>query len=66
MCPESLYTVETLAKRLGVSERFVRANVAAGRMPGVVKIGRTLRFEPAAIEKRVLSGSVLLPKKTRA
>jgi excisionase family DNA binding protein len=47
---ESLLDVEGLARRLGVSVRFVRRLVEERRIP-YVKVGRFVRFDPVAVER---------------
>ena len=43
--PVALWDIATLARRLGVSTRFVRRLVAERRIP-FVKVGAYVRFEP--------------------
>jgi excisionase family DNA binding protein len=47
-----LVDIETVAKLLGVGERYVRRMVAERRVP-CVKIGHYVRFDLADIRKRV-------------
>jgi excisionase family DNA binding protein len=47
---ESLLDVEGLARRLGVSVRFVRRLVEERRIP-YVKVGRFVRFDPVDVER---------------
>jgi excisionase family DNA binding protein len=46
---EPLLTTHDLANHLRVSTRFIQREVAAGRMPQPIKLGRLTRFSPAAI-----------------
>lgn len=45
-----LMTTKEAAKRLGISERFVRSLQHSGALPAV-KIGRTTRFDPLDLEE---------------
>lgn len=56
------YTIEQLAERLGMSVKWVRKHVADRRLPGIIRCGRAVRFDRAAIERRILSGQVLHEK----
>lgn len=56
------YTVSGLAKRLGVSEKWVWSHVYDGRLAGVIRCGRAIRIDRATIERRILGGKVLLDK----
>jgi excisionase family DNA binding protein len=50
------FTTESLAERLNVSRKFIvthRQHIA-----GAIKVGRIWRFDKAAVEKRLLSGSL--------
>jgi len=57
-----MYDVRGLARRLNMSPKWVRKHVLDRRLPGIVKCGRSVRFDRAAIERRALTGDVLLPK----
>lgn len=63
--PPGVYTVDQCAARLAVPQKSVRKWIQAGRMPGVVRIGRCVRIDKATLEKRILSGEVLLPTSPR-
>ena len=47
--PEGLWDIPTVAKRLGMTTRFVRRLVQERRIP-YIKLGRPVRFDPAEIE----------------
>jgi excisionase family DNA binding protein len=47
---EELIDVEAVARRLGVTVRFVRRLVFERRI-AYVKVGRHVRFEPAVVER---------------
>jgi excisionase family DNA binding protein len=49
--PPPLLTVQELAVLLTTSSSGVYARVARGQIPGVLRIGRTLRFEPRVIAR---------------
>lgn len=46
---DSLWDVETVARRLGVQVRHIRRLVAERRIP-FIKWGHLLRFDPAEVE----------------
>jgi excisionase family DNA binding protein len=54
---ETLVNCSELARRLGVTERFVRRLVEERRVP-FVRIGRFVRFDPAVIDDWVLEHRV--------
>lgn len=59
--PESeFFTPDELASYLKVSKKFIEKHLSTRRIPGAVKIGRVWRFRRADIQKRLLSGSLLL------
>ena len=47
--PPPLLTVRELAVLLATSSSGVYARVARGQIPGVLRIGRTLRFDPRVV-----------------
>ena len=51
---------DELAAYLNVSRKFVIKHRETGRIPGAVRIGRIWRFRRTEVEKRLLSGSLLL------
>jgi len=57
--PEFFDTTE-LAQYLGVSRKAVIKWRQARRIPGAVRCGRVWRFRRTEIEKRLLSGELLL------
>jgi excisionase family DNA binding protein len=50
---EELIDVEAVARRLGVTVRFVRRLVFERRI-AYVKVGRHVRFEPAVVERWII------------
>ena len=53
------------ARRLNMSVKWAWAHVADHRLPGVVRMGRTVRLHWPVLQRRVLGGQVLLPAHTR-
>lgn len=49
--PPPLLTVQELAVLLTTSNSGIYSRVARGQIPGVLRIGRTLRFEPRVIAR---------------
>ena len=47
--PEDLWGVRRVAKRLDVNDEWVYVKAASGELPSL-KVGKYLRFRPAAIE----------------
>ncbi|QDU23380.1 helix-turn-helix domain-containing protein [Urbifossiella limnaea] len=47
--PDATLTVPDLAALLKCSERHVRGLVAAGAVPGVIRVGRLLRFHHGVV-----------------
>ena len=56
------FTPDELAAYLNVSRKFIEKHIATRRIPGAVKIGRVWRFRRSDLEKRLLSGSLLIDK----
>jgi len=57
-----LLSGEQLARYIGMSRKFVYKHVSSGRMPGVCRIGRLLRFDRNIIDKRLAAKNLLLEK----
>jgi excisionase family DNA binding protein len=49
MKTDQFYTVKTLAEKLAINPMTIYRMVDQGRLPAV-KIGRSIRFDPAAID----------------
>ncbi len=47
--PPPLLTVQDLAALLSTSNSGIYSRVARGQIPGTIRIGRSLRFDPRAI-----------------
>lgn len=60
-----LYTAAEVADALGVSERFVWKQHAAGVMPAAVKLGRLVRWPKAAVEAWIARGCPKPPRPRR-
>jgi excisionase family DNA binding protein len=60
---QEFLSVKQLANYLNCSEKFIRKHVASRRLPGMVKIGRVYRFRKSDVEKKLLSGQLLLEKR---
>lgn len=56
------FDTEGLARFLNVSKKSIIKWREAGRLPGMVRCGRIFRFRRNAIEKKLLSGTLLLNK----
>ncbi|HEX2956568.1 MAG TPA: helix-turn-helix domain-containing protein [Chitinispirillaceae bacterium] len=59
-CDSDYITAQQLADYVNCSIKFIRKHIESGRLPGMVKIGRVYRFRKSDIEKRLLSGQLLL------
>jgi excisionase family DNA binding protein len=55
-------TTEELAQYLNFSVKSIEKHRVTGRIPGAVRVGRVWRFSRAEVNKRILSGSLLLPE----
>lgn len=53
---QRLLSIGAVAERLGVSPRAVSKWTAAGRLPAPVRIGRTVRWRAADIDRFVAMG----------
>ena len=54
-----LLTVVEAAERLNIARWRAYAEIRAGRLPGVVKIGHTIRVDPDALERWIARGGHL-------
>ena len=55
--PPQLMTVQELAILLNTSKGAVYARYARGGIPGGVRLGRTLRFDPRVVAQWILANS---------
>lgn len=60
---QGFFSIDELAKYVGVSRKFVVKHVENRRIPGAVKVGRVWRFRISEVEKRLHCGELLLPQK---
>jgi predicted DNA-binding transcriptional regulator AlpA len=59
-CEESLLTPKELAQRLSMSLKWVEKHTQEHRIPGQLKVGRVWRYIWIEVQKRMISGQVLL------
>jgi predicted DNA-binding transcriptional regulator AlpA len=57
-----LLSSEEAARYCGVSKKFISKHTAAGRFPGVVRVGRLLHYDRHIIDRRIAAGRLLLEK----
>jgi hypothetical protein len=57
---EVLLTPRELANRLQISIKWVEKQTQNRRIPGQVKVGRVWRYSWVEIQRRMLSGQILL------
>lgn len=62
-CNSDYITAQQLADYVNCSIKFIRKHIESKRLPGMVKIGRVYRFRKSDVEKRLLSGQLLLDSK---
>jgi excisionase family DNA binding protein len=53
-------SIRDAARILAVSPRTLYKSMYAGRLPGVTRFGRAVRIHRATLDRRALSGQVLL------
>jgi predicted DNA-binding transcriptional regulator AlpA len=58
--PEPLLSPEQLANKLNMSLKWVEKHTQERRIPGQVKVGRVWRYNWIEVQKRMISGQVLL------
>lgn len=56
-----LLTAREVSRRLGVPTSTVYGLAREGRIGGVVRVGRSVRFEPEALERWIDGGGQALP-----
>lgn len=56
-----LMTIHDIAERLSMTEAAVRARIRRGRIPGVLRDGRTYRVDPEVIEAWIESKRLNTP-----
>ena len=55
-----LITPKELAERLHMSIKWVEKHTQEHRIPGQIKVGRLWRYEWLEVQKRIISGQVLV------
>ena len=60
-----LLTGAQLADYIGMSKKFISKHTEAGRLPGVVRCGRLLRYDRQIIDRRLAAGNLLLEKEEK-
>ncbi len=55
-----LISPKQLADRLHISLKWVEKHTQGRRIPGQIKVGRVWRYDWMEVQKRMLSGQVLL------
>ena len=53
-------SVKDLAEKANMSVSFIRKHIRTKRLPGMCRFGRLIRFNAVEVEKRLLSGRLLL------
>lgn len=56
MAVPKLMSAFEVAERLGIATQRTYDLIRAGMLPGAVKIGRTVRVDPRALERWILDG----------
>lgn len=56
MDAQPLIDAKAVAERFGLSNKAVYALARAGVLPGTVRVGRSVRFRPDAIDQFIASG----------
>ena len=62
---KALYTAEEVAGLLGCSQKAVYAKASRGQLPGVFRVGRSLRFRGRELLPFILEGRAPSPRRSR-
>ncbi|WP_343073314.1 helix-turn-helix domain-containing protein [Pyxidicoccus fallax] len=62
---KAVYTVEEVGHLLGCSPKAVYAKVSRGQLPGVFRVGRSLRFRGRELLPFILEGRAPSPRRSR-
>ena len=62
---KAVYTAEEVARILGCSPKAVYAKVSRGQLPGVFRVGRSLRFRGSELLPFILEGRAPSPRRSR-
>jgi hypothetical protein len=54
-------SVKELANKIGMSVKFVQKHCGTGRLVGMRKVGRNVKFDLSMVEKQMLKEDFLLP-----
>lgn len=57
---DNLLNIKELAQYLTMSVKWVEKHVLTGRLPGIVRLGRSIRFNKALIDKALKRKRLLL------
>lgn len=61
-CETEYLSPDELAKKINMSKKFIKKHIQDRRLPGMVRCGRYWRFNRIELEKKLLSGNLLLEK----
>lgn len=59
---DHLLTPKELASKLNMSMKWVEKHTQSRRIPGQVKVGRVWRYDWVEVQRRMLTGQVLLER----
>ncbi|WP_244237573.1 helix-turn-helix domain-containing protein [Corallococcus llansteffanensis] len=62
---KAIYTAEEVARLLGCSLKAVYAKASRGQLPGVFRVGRSLRFRGRELLPFILEGRAPSPRRSR-
>lgn len=62
---KAVYTTEEVGRLLGCSPKAVYAKVSRGQLPGVFRVGRSLRFRGRELLPFILEGRAPSPRRSR-
>ncbi|WP_404373494.1 helix-turn-helix domain-containing protein [Corallococcus coralloides] len=62
---KAVYTAEEVGRLLGCSPKAVYAKVSRGQLPGVFRVGRSLRFRGRELLPFILEGRAPSPRRSR-
>jgi predicted DNA-binding transcriptional regulator AlpA len=57
-----LLSGKDLASYIGMSLKFISKHTESGRLPGIVRCGRLLKYDRYIIDRRLAEGKLLLEK----
>nr|WP_254628022.1 helix-turn-helix domain-containing protein [Myxococcus sp. CA040A] len=62
---KAIYTAEEVGRLLGCSPKAVYAKVSRSQLPGVFRVGRSLRFRGRELLPFILEGRAPSPRRSR-